>query len=1091
MGKKTKGINNKQSGGIDFIRAKKKVGRKIKKSNNVTDTTVRAKRINLSTQTLGAEGKGDAVTSRGLSMPELLNQTTHYSERVRKDALEGIRELLQSHPESLVASAATVVEKVAERLVDQEQVVRTAARAALKSGLLPALGPHGLAPFARRLVLHVGAALTHVAPAVRRDAPRVLEALLDAAPHLVGAHAPAATLRHLADLLRRGDDAASSSLDAARAGAANAAAAAAVQRAGGLAASFGDMTASRVGAATPDARLRLLQSCRRFLEVLAGGTVAQLVDGSGDPRGDVRATTWRWGDEDETAAAWASAPGPGPGLGGPSSSSTAARGIEGATGAGAGLALHAHRSARPPLSAAGAAADAFGGARASRAAAAERSDGREGVPSAAAELAALLFSAYDESTPTLADAGGPDLARVRGMTEALTCVQLSLRLVDEGADARGGVEGAAAAAAAPHVARRLLRVFPARAPAAAGGAHERRALVAFNAAAARLLSAVADGAARVVAADPSAAAAVDVCAADEAAAATAAYLAAALDGTALDAGPCGAPEPTAEGDYLELLKMARGAIVRPALRDTTLSSRPRRDASRDSRMRDAGHAGRDYDEEEDGDEYDSSSSEEDASSAEEARASLVEAVGSVWSRAVVEGPPERRAACVGLLAVALPAAAGARDDGSSRSSSSLPAETAARWTRPFARLLWELKHRDPATTARALRALREVASRTPPGDGPLATALAGVESELAPFFARVPPPPSDPTAPRDAAKPGPFSRLPPRCQAAAVELLGSLPTLSPATLRAVAHATLAPGTDPRLATRATEAIACNAAAAPLALTVSFLATALAGAPSWAAAKEAAPAAARALAQLGDPWLGASLAAPAVDIAKKRAERAGDAEGARRATYGALVAAAVAAESRAGFRGVPRETREGFSGREENLETRKLELAPGDAETTIPRTIAEALSDGGAWAGLTPGEGADADGDADGDEGATTTGGACARLLRAAPRWIGPVFAALRERAERAAAEGDVDGAVAAARAATATAKTAKAAKAEEGDANANETETENADAERWSAEARRCVEGLTAAADALVRGEAPGAARAAKAARLATLAVEG
>jgi pre-rRNA-processing protein IPI1 len=40
----------------------------------------------------------------------------------------------------------------------------------------------------------------------------VLEALLDAAPALVGANAPAATLRHLAELLRRGDDAASSSL---------------------------------------------------------------------------------------------------------------------------------------------------------------------------------------------------------------------------------------------------------------------------------------------------------------------------------------------------------------------------------------------------------------------------------------------------------------------------------------------------------------------------------------------------------------------------------------------------------------------------------------------------------------------------------------------------------------------------------------------------------------------------------------------------------------------------------------------------------------------------------------------------------------
>ena len=171
MGKKTKGINNKNQGGIDFIRAKKKVGRKIKKAANATDTTVRAKRITLPGQVLGAEGKGAAVTQRGLSLPELLGQCAHYSERVRKDALDGIAELLQAHPEALVASAATVVEKVAERLVDREKVARDAARAALRLGVLPALGPRGLAPFAPALILHVGAALTHVHPAVRRDAP--------------------------------------------------------------------------------------------------------------------------------------------------------------------------------------------------------------------------------------------------------------------------------------------------------------------------------------------------------------------------------------------------------------------------------------------------------------------------------------------------------------------------------------------------------------------------------------------------------------------------------------------------------------------------------------------------------------------------------------------------------------------------------------------------------------------------------------------------------------------------------------------------------------------------------------------------------
>lgn len=303
MGKKTKSVNNKQSTGIDFIRAKKKVGRKIRKQANETNTEVKAKRINLSVQSVGAEGKGEQVTGRGLSMPELLNQCQHYSARVRKDALDGIQELLQNHPSSLIPCAATCVEKVAERLVDQEQIVRAAARGALKGGVLPALGTAGIAPFARRLVLHVGAALTHVAPAVRRDAPAVLESLLDAAPQLVGAHAPAATLRHLAELLRRGDDAASSSLVS---GAGDGKIALV---AGGISAKFGDMTAARVGPQAHQSRLSLLQSCRRFLEVLVGATTAaldfegdELPMNAGATRHSHSAQYWRWGgdgDEDD------------------------------------------------------------------------------------------------------------------------------------------------------------------------------------------------------------------------------------------------------------------------------------------------------------------------------------------------------------------------------------------------------------------------------------------------------------------------------------------------------------------------------------------------------------------------------------------------------------------------------------------------------------------------------------------------------------------------------------------------------------------------------------------------------------------------
>ena len=71
-------------------------------------------------------------------------------------------------------------------------------------------------------------------------------------------------------------------------------------------------------------------------------------------------------------------------------------------------------------------------------------------------------------------------------------------------------------------------------------------------------------------------------------------------------------------------------------------------------------------------------------------------------------------------------------------------------------------------------------------------ALVAVESELAPFFALAPPPSADPDAPRVPAKLGPFARLPPAARFEAIALLGCLPALSPATIRAVAHAALAP-----------------------------------------------------------------------------------------------------------------------------------------------------------------------------------------------------------------------------------------------------------------------------------------------------------
>jgi pre-rRNA-processing protein IPI1 len=1169
MGKKTKGINNKNQGGIDFIRAKKKVGRKIKKAANATDTTVRAKRITLPGQVLGAEGKGAAVTQRGLSLPELLGQCAHYSERVRKDALDGIAELLQAHPEALVASAATVVEKVAERLVDREKVARDAARAALRLGVLPALGPRGLAPFAPALILHVGAALTHVHPAVRRDAPGALDAILDVAPDLVAANDPAATLGHLAELLRRGDDAASSALVAEtdKARAENATSddrddyGARSDARGGLSRSFGDMTASRVGPQAPDARLRLLTSCRRFLEVLARrhgrasdgwGTA---IDGSTDRSTEPATTTWRWGpdvgcDFGSDDAFGGSTNGGGDG---PSSGSPLARGIAGyPSGAehGAGAALHAYRATRAPPETRSASAAASGGGATN----AGGSVSFGSVSSAAAELAAVLFAAWDEATPTLSDAGGtPCAVRVRGMTEALACLRLALALVDERPGAIAGE--AAARAGALGVADRVVgfsrargvRLFPAAAP-AGGGAAERRALVAHNLAAARLLSAVADGAVRVREAErreggrpmgstsvaTSGAADLDV-AADEAAAATAGYLAQALRGEALSAGACGEAEPTREGDMVDLLRGSRVALAREERRAETT----RGDEEKDRRAKDDA---RDADDAEDS--HDDFASSSPASRRDRALADLADAVTATWTDAVSRGPPERRAACVALLARALPSAAARRrrtetrrSEGSSEASEDASLRRAASWLRPFARLLWELKHHDPRTTETALRTLRAVASRTPAGcNDALARALGEAESELAPFFARVPPPEtaaaSSGTAP-GRPKPGPFSRLPLRTQVEAIALLGALPTLSPATLRAAAAAAtgrvasaLAP-VSPELARRFAEAAGANAGAAPLALTVSFLVALLTTAPSWAHARAAAPAAARALRGLGDAWAGASLATPAALAAidkeaatiraaddadvrrgggtngsKKRKlgknserdpsedepasdrrsgggleERRGAAHRRARATFGVLVLVAVSAEADGG---------------------RVPASAPASVEDAAPGLVADALifaareerhADAAEEEEDTPGGGASGGGEQKNRRGSESPGAegageclrnVCARILAAAPRWIAPTLDALERRAAEARDAGDAGGLARVAGAAErVVVRVASRVPSSNGPSNGLRTDFGRA--------AGALAEALGEAAEALARrkSDAPGAGRAAKAARRA------
>ncbi|ESQ40559.1 hypothetical protein EUTSA_v10012647mg [Eutrema salsugineum] len=127
-----------QKKGIDFKKIKRKLGRKLPPPKNATNTEIKSKAIILPEQSVGAEKSGLATSKKGLTLKELLQQTSHHNAKVRKDALHGIEDLFRHHPAELQSHKCAIIEKLRERIRDDEESVRDAFCALFKSKIFPA-----------------------------------------------------------------------------------------------------------------------------------------------------------------------------------------------------------------------------------------------------------------------------------------------------------------------------------------------------------------------------------------------------------------------------------------------------------------------------------------------------------------------------------------------------------------------------------------------------------------------------------------------------------------------------------------------------------------------------------------------------------------------------------------------------------------------------------------------------------------------------------------------------------------------------------------------------------------------------------------
>ncbi|KAJ1024872.1 hypothetical protein NDA16_002908 [Ustilago loliicola] len=177
-----KATKRKKEKKADFQKTKLKLGKGKQAANNATDVSFKAKTIALPQQSINADKSGKLVNSRNLTVADLALQLRHYSANVRRDAVDGIREILTLHPSLLLSAAASLIPELSRCIGDDDAAVRKQLHSLL-AWMLPQIPAQLLGPYHNTLLLFTTSALSHIYPEVRLDAVKVLDVCLEILPH--------------------------------------------------------------------------------------------------------------------------------------------------------------------------------------------------------------------------------------------------------------------------------------------------------------------------------------------------------------------------------------------------------------------------------------------------------------------------------------------------------------------------------------------------------------------------------------------------------------------------------------------------------------------------------------------------------------------------------------------------------------------------------------------------------------------------------------------------------------------------------------------------------------------------------------------
>ncbi|PLW10121.1 hypothetical protein PCANC_08866 [Puccinia coronata f. sp. avenae] len=184
-----KSQKQKKAKAADFTKAKLKLGKGKQAANNATNTSYSSKVIALPNQKIRTEDTSIPTTKSNLTLDDLIVRLRHYSANTRKDALLGLRELLEAHRTIWRLNLGTVIHSCASLISDENAGVRKALKTFF-SWFLPRVELSLLKPFCSVIIFFAGSALSHIFADIRVDAIYIIDILLDVAPDCVVAGWP-------------------------------------------------------------------------------------------------------------------------------------------------------------------------------------------------------------------------------------------------------------------------------------------------------------------------------------------------------------------------------------------------------------------------------------------------------------------------------------------------------------------------------------------------------------------------------------------------------------------------------------------------------------------------------------------------------------------------------------------------------------------------------------------------------------------------------------------------------------------------------------------------------------------------------------